>query len=114
MSFAATDVDSDDTDLWLDDDLANRVLDNMQQMHPQYLAMLLENGELANTVRRRIDWYKGTMARLQKAMPNEPYENLEERARDCLGGTNVNWQKEMPLSNREKKLLAEFRERRRI
>lgn len=111
MSFVGIDIESDDTDLWLDEELAKRVLNNIEQMHPQYLAMLLENGELAQTVRRRIDWYKGTMERLQKALPNEPYENLDDRARDCLGGLNLNWESEKPLTRLEKKMLAEFRER---
>jgi hypothetical protein len=114
MSFVSIDVEPDNTDLWADQDLANRVLENMQQMHPQYLAMLLDGGELAQTVRRRIDWYKRTMERLQRALPNEPYENLGERARDCLGGLNVNRQKETPLTKHEMNLLAEFREKHRI
>ena len=106
--------DADDLNLSHDGDEVNRVLDNLEQMHPQYLAKLLRNGDLETVIRQRVDWYQRTMARLQKALPNEPYETLDARARDCLGGTNLNWQNEKPLSMVEKKLLRTFREEYRI
>jgi hypothetical protein len=90
-------------------DEASRVLANLQQMHPQYLACLLRNGELGKLIRRRVDWYRRTMARLQEAFPDESYANLDEKARDCLGGMNPNWRNEMPLTPEEEALLAEFR-----
>jgi hypothetical protein len=107
-------LDSDDLNLSHDSDKVNRVLENIEQMHPRYLAKLLRNGDLASVIRQRVDWYQRTMARLQKALPNEPNETLDARARDCLGGTNLNWQNEQPLTKEEKKLLRAFREEYRI
>ena len=107
-------LESADMNRASDDELANRVLDNLEQMHPQYLAKLLRNGNLAKVIRQRVDWHQRTMARLQQALPNEPYETLDARARDCLGGTNLNWQNEQPLTTVEKKLLRTFREEYRI
>jgi hypothetical protein len=106
--------DTDDLNLSHDGDEVNRVLDNIEQMHPQYLASLLRNGDLAKVIRQRVDWYQRTMARLQKTLPNEPYETLDERARDCLGGTNLNRQNEKPLTKVEAKMLQAFREQYRI
>jgi hypothetical protein len=100
-------LDAGDT-LSAESELANRALDNIEQMHPQYLAKLLWNGDLAEVIRQRVDWYKRTMARLQKALPNEPYEALDERARDCLGGMNLNRQNERPLTMAEKEMLRAF------
>ena len=54
------------------------------------------------------------MARLHEALRNEPYETLDARARDCLGGTNLNPQNETPLTQEEKKLLRTFPEEYRI
>jgi hypothetical protein len=102
--------DADDMSLSHGSDEVNRVLDNIEQMHPQYLAKMLRNGDLAKVIRQRVDWYQRTMARLQQALPNEPYETLDARARDCLGGTNLNRQNEQPLTKEEKKLLRAFRE----
>jgi hypothetical protein len=92
-----------------DEALANRALDNLEQMHPQYLAKLLRNEELAKVIRQRVDWYRRTMARLQKEFRNEAFETLDEKARDCLGGTNLNWQDEKPLTTAEKEMLRAFR-----
>ena len=92
-------------------DEASRVLANLEQMHPQYLACLLRNGELGNLIHRRVEWYRRTMARLQEALPDEPYASLDAKARDCLGGTNLDWQNEKPLNREERKLLEEFRAR---
>jgi hypothetical protein len=101
--------DSADMNQASDDDLANRVLDNIEQMHPQYLAKLLRSGELGKVIEQRVDWYKRTMARLREALPNEPYEALDDRARDCLGGMNTNAQNEKPLTTAEKAMLRAFR-----
>jgi hypothetical protein len=103
-------VDLDDTNLSADDELANRVLDGISQMHPQYMALLLQNGDLAKVVRQRIDSYKGTMARLAKALPNADYTTLDEMASDCLQNVNPNWEDEKRLTREEKKLLKAFRE----
>jgi hypothetical protein len=92
-----------------DDELANRALDNLEKMHPQYLAGLLRSRELAKVIRQRADWYRRTMARLQKEFPNEPLETLGEKARDCLGGTNLNWRYEKPLTTAAKEMLSAFR-----
>lgn len=100
---------SDDIILPTDDELASRVLDNIEQMHPQYLAKLLWNGDLAEVMQQRVDWYKRTIARLREALPNEPYEALDDRARDCLGGMNRNRQNEKPLTVAEKTMLNAFR-----
>ena len=106
--------DTDDLNLSHGSDEVNRVLDNLEQMHPQYLATLLRNGDLAKVIRRRVDWYQRTMARLQKALPREPYETLDARAKDCLGGTNLNWQNEKLLTKEDKKLLRAFRDEYRV
>jgi hypothetical protein len=106
--------DTDDLNLSHDSNKVNRVLDNIEQMHPQYLAKLLRNGDLAKVIRQRVDWYQRTMARLQQALPNEPYKTLDARARDCLGGTNLNRQNEQPLTEEDKELLRAFREEYRI
>jgi hypothetical protein len=98
---------SDDLNTPLDS--VNRILTNLEQMHPQYLASLLRSGDLGKVIRRRVDWYERTMATLQEALPNEPYASLDEKARDCLGGTNLDWQNEKPLTWEEVKLLEEFR-----
>jgi hypothetical protein len=92
-------------------DSVNRILANLEQMHPQYLAHLLRSGDLGKVVSRRVDWYERTMVRLQEALPNEPYANLDAKAKDCLGGTNLDWQNEKPLTWEEAKLLEEFRAR---
>jgi t-SNARE complex subunit (syntaxin) len=107
-------LDSDDLNLSHDSDRVNRVLENIEQMHPRYLAKLLRNGDLAKVIRQRVDWYQRTMARLQRALPNERYETLDAKARDCLGGTNQNWQIEQPLTKAEAKMLRVFREEYRI
>jgi hypothetical protein len=104
-------VDADDLNWSRDRDDVNRILDNIELMHPRYLANLLKNGNLAMVIRRRLDWYQRTMARLEKALPYETYETLDEKARDCLGGTNLNWQDEQPLTKAEAKLLQAFREK---
>lgn len=97
-----------------DSDLANRVLDSIEQNHPRYLVDLLENGNLPNILRARIDRYKSLMAKLQKYRPNDPSENLDEIARDQLGNPNPNWQSEKPLTREERKLLQQFREQHQI
>jgi hypothetical protein len=101
--------DADDLHPSLLSDEASRVLANLEQMQPHYLACLLRNGDLGTLIRRRVDWYKRTMARLQEAFPNESFANLDAQARDCLGGTNRNWQNETPLTSEEEELLAQFR-----
>ncbi len=106
--------DTDDLNLSHGSDEVNRVLDNIEQMHPQYLAKLLRNGDLAKVIRRRVDWYQRTMAPLQEVLPNEPYETLDATAKDCLGGTNLNLQNEQPLTKEEEKLLRAFREEYRV
>jgi hypothetical protein len=111
MSGTAPDADTHDAVLAAGAELAKRVLANIEKMHPQFLAMLLERGDLARTVRRRIDWYKSMVERLRQEFPNEPANNLSERSRDCLGGTNRNWEGEKPLTGMEKQLLAAFREK---
>ena len=73
--------DTDDLNLSDGSGEVNRVLDTIEQMHPRYLAKLLRNGDLAKVIRQRVDWYQRTMARLQQALPNEPYETLDARAK---------------------------------
>ena len=104
-------VPADSDDLNTPSDSVNRILANLEQMHPRYLANLLRSGDLGNLVRRRVDWYQRTMAKLQEALPNEPYEVLDAKAKDCLGGTNREWQNEKPLTTEEAKLLEEFKAR---
>jgi phage terminase small subunit len=114
MTIAAPEVGSDDLNLSGDDELANRVLDNLDQMRPQYLASLLHDGGLAEVVRDRVDRYKRLMASLQAGSPNTPSEYLDEMASSCLGSVNPDWEEEEPLTDEEDGLLRAFREKHQI
>ena len=85
-------------------------LDNLEQMHPRYLASLLSKGSLANVLRERVRTYFQTLERLRQANPTEDEENLKEIAlSEHLTPTNLNWQDELPLTVMERKMLDQFR-----
>ena len=88
------------------------ILDNLEQMHPRYLATLLKNGMLKKVARERLASYARALERMEKENPSEPYENLRERAQaEILTPTNQNWQDEEPLNQEETNLLMKFRQR---
>jgi hypothetical protein len=85
-------------------------LDNMEQMHPRYLANLLKDGTLAEVIRRQVVAYFQTLDRLQQSNPNEPLENLREMAQGGgLTAVNADWQDEEPLNMEEQELLKRFK-----
>jgi hypothetical protein len=85
-------------------------LSNLEQMHPRYLASLLNRGSLANVLRERVTAYFKTLDRLRQANPTEDEMNLKEIAQpEHLTPTNPNWQEEPPLSVMERRMLDQFR-----
>jgi hypothetical protein len=90
---------------------AHMALDNLEQMHPQYLAELLETGRLKDVLESRVQCHFQTLEKLQKAYPEEPLMNLLEMALPAsLAAVNENWQGEEPLNREQNRKLAEFRE----
>jgi hypothetical protein len=84
-------------------------LDNLEQMHPRYLAELLENGGLRKVLSERVAAYAGTLERLRQSMPSEPEETLQEIAQaEHLTPTNQEWQDQEPLTPEEKRKLKAF------
>jgi len=84
-------------------------LDNLEQMHPRYLASLLADGSLSDVLERKVRGYFQTLARLQQAYPDEPLVNLQEMAQpEDLTAVNPNWQDEKPLTKQERALLKAY------
>ena len=84
-------------------------LDNLEQMHPRYLADLLENGQLQKVLNNRVNRYHQTLLRIKQRVPEMPDDTLREIAQsEHLIDVNPDWQEEQPLTKAEKRALKEF------
>jgi hypothetical protein len=102
------------TDSESGNDLWCRVIDSLEQNHPQYLAELLRNGDLEKVVRSRAHTYGVALSQIQRAYPNENQAVHEERLNHALWEVNPNRPDEQPLTPEEQSLLRAFQEKHQI
>lgn len=86
------------------------LLENLEQMHPQYLGQLLENRKLKAVLDQMVINYVRTVVALRERLPQATEEQRVEMAQSELLPINPNWQEEKPLSDRQKTLLEVFKE----
>lgn len=87
-------------------------LENLEQMHPRYLAKILKTpDQLAKVLETRVEAYFRTLERLREAAPNREDHELQEIATPELAPVNENWQDEDPLTPEEQMELERFRKR---
>jgi hypothetical protein len=88
-------------------------LDNLEQMHPQYLGELLKTPrKLRQVIKQRVLAYLETLERLRKANPNLREDELKELAQpEHLTPVNLNWQDETPLTAEQKAQVRKLRNR---
>ena len=95
-------------------DLWDRVIDNLEQMHPQYLAELLRNGELEKVVRSQAHTFMVALCQVQRSYPNENPAVHDEIVNHAVWEVNPNRECQAPLTAEEEKLLQAFQEKHQI
>ena len=82
------------------------VVENMEEMHPRYLAKLLQEGTLEKVVEEKVVAYRKTLGRLVARMPLDSAAEIAQS--EHLTPVNANWEDEKPLTPEEQNLLDKF------
>lgn len=87
-----------------------RVLDDLEENHPRYLAELLQNGELESVIERRAKHYSWTVAQVRQRLPSATDDQIDELVNHALFEVNPDRQDQEPLNAEEEKLFWEFKD----
>ncbi len=84
-------------------------LENLEQMHPQYLANLLQTDSLEDHLNNQVVRFLQIRDKLESAGRKDSAEEIAMQ--ETLAEINQDWEEQPPLTPREQSRLQAFREK---